>query len=567
MTFRITNLKKTFLTGLVMGTVLSANAQTARVQVIHNSPDDIADSVDVYLNGNLLIDNFAFRTASPFIDAPAGTQIDIDIAPKTSTSVAQSIANFPLTLTSGETYVVVADGITGLSSTSYNPAPAFDLKIYTQGRESSMMTGNTDVLVHHGSTDAPTVDVYESSVPAGTIVDNAPYGGFAGYLELATADYVLEVRDEMGSTTVASFDAPLATLGLSNSAITVVASGFLDPSQNGNGPAFGLYVALPSGGNLVALPTSTARLQVIHNSPDDIADSVDVYLNGGLLLDNFAFRTATPFIDAPAGVEIEIDIAPKTSTSVAQSIANFPLMLESGETYIAIADGITGLSSTTYSPAPAFDLEIFAGAREAALQGTNTDVLVHHGSTDAPTVDVAETSVPAGTLVDDAAYTDFAGYLELATADYTLAIQDMEGTTTVASYQAPLSTLSLDGAAITVVASGFLNPANNGNGPAFGLFVALPSGGDLVALPLASVASVNEAELSNIRLYPNPVVDVLQVKSEDNIRDIRLIDANGRVVLESDNQTTINLNGLTEGVYTVVVVTDKGSITKLLVKQ
>jgi hypothetical protein len=46
----------------------------------------------------------------------------------------------------------------------------------------------------------------------------------------------------------------------------------------------------------------TAKIQVIHNSADAAASSVDVYLNGGLAIDDFAFRTATPFIDVPAGV-------------------------------------------------------------------------------------------------------------------------------------------------------------------------------------------------------------------------------------------------------------------------
>ena len=31
------------------------------------------------------------------------------------------------------------------------------------------------LLIHHGSTDAPTVDVVETGVGAGTIVDNASY--------------------------------------------------------------------------------------------------------------------------------------------------------------------------------------------------------------------------------------------------------------------------------------------------------------------------------------------------------------------------------------------------------
>ena len=311
--------------------------------------------------------------------------------------------------------------------------------------------------------------------------------------------------------------------------------------------------------------SQTARVQVIHNSPDDIADSVDVYLNGNLLLDNFAFRTATPFIDAPAGVPIQIDVAPKTSTSVANSIANFPLTLTSGETYVVVASGITGLSSTTYSNSPAFNLEIFAGAREEATMMTNTDVLVYHGSTDAPTVDVFESSVPAGTIVDDASYSDFAGYLELGTADYLLDVQDMTGMTTVASYQAPLSTLSLDGAAITVLASGFLNPSMNGNGPAFGLFVALPTGGNLIPLP-AATASISEQGTSSFTIYPNPANDLVSIQSDAVIETIEVVTMSGQIVLTT-KQTTIDVSNLTGGMYMILLTTNEGVSSTRLIKE
>jgi hypothetical protein len=146
------------------------------------------------------------------------------------------------------------------------------------------------------------VDVVEVGVGAGTIVNNLGYGQFAGYLELPTADYSLQVRDQTGTVVVAQYSAPLATLGLDGAAISVLASGFLDPSVNNYGPAFGLYVALATGGALVALPSepiSPARVQVIHNSADAAAQTVDVWLNDALLIDNFQFRTASPFIDAP----------------------------------------------------------------------------------------------------------------------------------------------------------------------------------------------------------------------------------------------------------------------------
>jgi hypothetical protein len=454
----------------------------ARLQVIHNSADAAAAEVDVWLNDQLLIDNFAFRTASPFIDAPAGVDFDVVIQPSNSTDTTNALARFTYNLTDGETYVLVANGI--VVPTGYNPATPFNIYVNALGREAASISSNSDVLVFHGSTDAPTVDVVETGVGAGTIVDSLSYGNFAGYLELPTDDYVLAIRDETGTVTVAMYQAPLATLGLDGASMTVVASGFLDPAANNNGPAFGLFVALPTGGALVELPVYTpmARLQVIHNSADAAAAQVDVWLNDQLLIDNFAFRTASPFIDAPAGVDFDVVIQPSNSTDTTNALARFTYNLMDGETYVLVANGI--VVPTGYNPATPFDIYVYAMGRESASNPANSDVLVFHGSTDAPTVDVVETGVGAGTIVDNLSYGNFAGYLELPTDDYVLAIRDETGTVTVAMYQAPLASLGLDGASMTVVASGFLDPAANNNGPAFGLFVALPTGGALVELPV-----------------------------------------------------------------------------------
>ena len=66
-------------------------AQTARVQVIHNSADILAGSVDIYINNVLEIPDFAFRTATPFIDLPAGVTLNIGVAPGNSTSVNDTL--------------------------------------------------------------------------------------------------------------------------------------------------------------------------------------------------------------------------------------------------------------------------------------------------------------------------------------------------------------------------------------------------------------------------------------------------------------------------------------------
>ncbi len=157
---------------------------------------------------------------------------------------------------------------------------------------------------------------------------------------MPTDDYVFQIRDNSGNQIVKAYDAPLATLGLEGEALVVLASGFLNPAANSNGPAFGLWVALPNGGPLVALPESKARVQVIHNAADLAAAQVDVYANNTLLLDNFAFRTATAFVDVPAAVNLQIGIAPSNSTSVADTIVSFNYILESRQKYVIVASGI-----------------------------------------------------------------------------------------------------------------------------------------------------------------------------------------------------------------------------------
>jgi hypothetical protein len=479
-------------------------AQTAKVQVIHNCADAAGAEVDVYVNGSLTFNNFAFRTSTAFLDLPAGVPLSIAIAPGTSTNVSQAFSTTSLTLTSGNRYVVVANGIA--SPTGYSPAPAFTLNAYNLGTSTGIApAGTTGLFVVHGSTDAPTVDVGIASTGSySPVIDNLAYSTTSpasSYTDVPTADYRLQIRTEDGATGVAEFSAPLQTLNLATSSIVVVASGFLNPANNSNGPGFGLYVALPSGGDLVALPNvglSPARVQIIHNAADAAAASVDVYLNNGAnpTLDNFAFRTATPFIDFPASTDVEIDIAGGNSTGPNPAVFTQTVNVPTG-TYIIVANGI--VSPTGYSPAPAFGLDVFAGAREAATNGANTDVLVYHGATDAPTVDVKEVSGPLSfpTIVNDASYNDFAGYLSLPTADYNIQVRTSDGIDAVAEYGAPLQTLSLNGAALTVLASGFLSPDNNSNGPAFGLYAALPSGGNLIPLPTQGISTARVQVIHN----------------------------------------------------------------------
>ncbi|MBD3169990.1 MAG: DUF4397 domain-containing protein [candidate division Zixibacteria bacterium] len=476
------------ITVLVLTGFVAANAQNtvnrqienpanmARLQVIHNAADPAAEVVDVYVNEDLFIDDFEFRAATAFVDVPAGVELAIGVAPGNSGSVDDTIASFPVTFMSNETYVAVANGV--LNPGMYAPNPdgmdiAFTLFARDGIREGSGNPDMVSVIALHGSTDAPTVDV----VP---LYDDLTYGEFSGYADLPEGVYTLEIKPGDDSTvTVAAFTADLN--GLGGGAAVVFASGFLAPENNMNGPAFGLYAALPNG-DVVAFPVvedETARLQVIHNAADPAAEVVDVYVNDDLFIDDFEFRAASGFVDVPADVELVIGVAPGNSGSVDDTIASFPVTFEANETYVAIANGVLDPNMFAENPDGmeiGFNLYAMNGIMEGSGNPDMVSVIAFHGSTDAPTVDVvAKEGYPFGPLFDGLTYGEYSDYVMLPENDYILYLTpDEKPFQILVSYEVNLS--GLGGGAAVVFASGFFDPEANQNGPAFGLFAALPNG-------------------------------------------------------------------------------------------
>ncbi|MBK7937877.1 MAG: DUF4397 domain-containing protein [Lewinellaceae bacterium] len=451
------------------GTVVEFQRQPgpARMQIIHNAPGN--QTVDIYENNNLLINDLEFRTATAFFEIPGGATA-IAVAPGNSSSAAGAFANFNLALEPEFTYVVTAIGGNG-------GTPAFDLVINNNGLEQAISNNKVDISVLHGAPDAPAVDV-DALFVADNVVSNLAYGAFTPYLQLDPDAYDLVVRASGSPTAVASYRAELSNLA--GSAATVFASGYI-----GGTPAFGLFAAFPDG-SVVKLPhTPLARLQVIHNSPDP---TVDVYAGKTRLLDNFVFRTATPYIDVPADRTFNIGIAPDTSTSSASAIASFPVSFAVGKSYAAFASGIAG-------GAPG--LAIFADeSREAALNPAKVEFATHHGAPGAPQVDVS--IFGSGPVANGLQYGDFAPYYAADPGNYLVQIKLAGTNTVVGTYQADLS--SLAGKAARVFASGLLNGT-----PGFGLFAALADG-TVVEFP--QVANPSSARLQVIHNSPSPVVDV-----------------------------------------------------------
>ncbi len=337
-----------------------------------------------------------------------------------------------------------------------------------------------------------------------------------------------------------------------------------------------IFTSLFASAALFAQAQQSANVQIIHNCANPGASLVDIWINNLLELEDINFRTATGYVGLPAGVPLNIAVIGAGSPDTVGAF-QFVVTLTANENYVVVASGTAG-DATDFSPVQPFDLKIYSGARRSAQMPANTDILVMHGCTDAPTVDVRN-AANNGVLVDDISYGTFAtaGYLSLpANANYVVNVTDATGATTVASYQAPLQTLNLAGAAITVLASGFLTPSANSNGPSFGLWVAPSTGGALIQLPLA--VSVNEtAQLENLSMFPNPAQDVLNIAfnaAENTDLSIQISDVVGKSVytqqlgaINGQQNLQISTQNLPNGVYQVALVSNKGLTTQKIMIQ
>ncbi len=538
-------------------------AQEARVQVVHNAAN--APAVDIYLGNTKILPNVSFRSASPFLNAPAGVPIQIRLKPASPGSDTSGPAFFrEYTLAANSGYYLIANG--NLPGGSYAPNPdgigtGFDITVIPDAKETAAEAGNTELRIFHGVTDAPTVDIKAQGV--GTLVDNAPFRGFSPYLPVPAASYTVQISPASGSPNLLAYAAPLS--GLAGKTALVLASGYFDPAQNQNGPAFGIW-AFTTTGEAIQLPTATARVQIVHNCAN--APAVDVFVNGAKAVPGLDFRKATPFVTLNAGVPLTVALkgaSASTDTSSPAFRKTYELM--GSESYSLVATGL--LTSQGFAANPdgigtGFDITVMPGAREVSSTSAgsdNADVRVLHGVTDAPFVDVRVQSGP--TLVNNAGFRNFTPYLSAPNADLTLEVTDSAQSVVVARFLAPLSAFA--DSALLVMASGFFIPTANQNGPAFGL-LAVTASGNAVLLPVVSSAkSVKNSQ--DLKLYPNPSKGMFAIKLPQNteVKEVRLVSTLGRSEIVSftsdENQVTIKTE-LTSGVYRVEVVGRDNSVLR-----
>ena len=460
----------------------------AQAQVIHNSGDPDARRVDIYVDGTRILDDFAYRSASPFVGLDSGVR-DISVAPASSEDTTDAVAKFTRAVPANGSLSILANGVLSPGDFQDNPDgvdTAFDLDIATGARESVASTdGDVEIRAAHGVTDAPTVDVLAGG---SVFVDDASYTDITGYQGAPAQQLTLEVTPGNDNNTVLySFDADLS--GFADTPLTVLASGFNTPGDESPSPLapFTVLAVAPDG---TVLDLGAAKAQIVHNSGDPNAQTVDIYVDGTRILDNFDYRSATSFVGLDSGVR-DISVAPPTSDDTTDAVATFTEVVPTNGSLTILANGVLNPDNFQDNPSGsdiAFDLDIATDARESVNSADgDVEIRAAHGATDAPTVDVLANG---GGFVDDATYPAITDYLSAPAQQLTLEVTPgNDNSTALYTYAVDLG--SFADTPLTVLASGFNTTDDESSGqiPPFTLLAVAPDG---TVLNLGSDVYINE---------------------------------------------------------------------------
>ncbi len=175
----------TLVLSLVLIPNTFAQAENARVRVIHASPD--APAVDVFVDGNRVLTDVPFFAASDYLELAPGEH-RFQVAPA-GEAAESSVIDTTATLEAGMAYTVAA---TGLLENIQPTVFVDDL--------SAPADGQVKVRVLHLVPDAPAVDV---SVQDGdTLISGLEFPNASDYLEVPADTYDLVVTPSGDDTVV-----------------------------------------------------------------------------------------------------------------------------------------------------------------------------------------------------------------------------------------------------------------------------------------------------------------------------------------------------------------------------
>ena len=286
-----------------------------------------------------------------------------------------------------------------------------------------------------------------------------------------------------------------------------------------------------------------------------------------LVGDDLSFKTGTSFIPVVLDQYDAVNISIRDASNGDILLNEYVQSLTDQENYYAVIDGI--LDTDAYTDVAPFGVYVYEGARlEASDPDSELDleIMVHHGTIGFDhTLDVQGTQILAaplrlGRLLLFSDYSDDNDFTYSAwSSQESIAIEigDYGGNIGGGllsdfqfnfSFELPSESIGLEDQAILMLLSGFQDPSTNNDGQLFDVFYLTPEGGEFRSATL----SVDDITSSAITVYPNPVQEILTIKTLSAQAIGVIYDLQGRLIYENiliQDTTTIDVSALKSGIY------------------
>jgi hypothetical protein len=201
----------------------NAPIQESRVRVLHASPD--APSVDVLVDGQVVLTNVPFKAASSYLTVPAGAR---NLRVRATANPSLVVIDVTPTLAASTDYTVIARNLVASIEpwllTDDNATPA---------------NGQIKLRLVHSAPGAPAVDIYVTAPGADLsvstpILTDVPYAAASNYLAVPAGTYQVRICPANTTTVAIDSGALTFTAGQIRTAVAV--------DNPGGGSPFGAVV-------------------------------------------------------------------------------------------------------------------------------------------------------------------------------------------------------------------------------------------------------------------------------------------------------------------------------------
>ena len=453
------------------------------VQFIHNTP---SSPIDVYIDGEKVIDGLGFRSISEYIELEENTNYNLHLSlhPSTSPDQAFHFSEFNSLNAFWGDRIFFLNGLIG------HPQIPFSLHF---SFVPPLATGSKILFVHHGVPDVPGIRVnvrdqfnYSSNVPFGGSTDVYPLTFFQG--DPAIFDIRVSGSSEVLGSYIVNFEDVgdqsiyLFTSGLKNPEDSVYEHGFFGASPDGNVVEF---EELPG-----------PEVQFIHNIPNT---TIDLYAGEEKIAKQLSYKSATPFLKFHRGGGYSISLSVNSRDSIPAIIETFNLGMQSGYHYVAILNGIPDDDSFP------LEMKVFQEyERQSARDRVN--LLVFQGSTTVPKADIGffDPVEDRVLVINDFETGDFDGQFSFPPLEFTISAKASSHSDEVAEvWELPLQ--MWNNQSIVVVFTGSEEREEHSRG----IYVILEDG---TMVPLDLATSIAEIKKTNsMGIYPVPANQYINV--------------------------------------------------------